>query len=41
MVAWRSGHRIRLRNRRPEFESRRVIRFLGKSIAMLLCINDL
>jgi hypothetical protein len=31
LAAWRRGHRIRLRNRRPGFESRQGVRFLGKS----------
>jgi hypothetical protein len=30
LAAWRSGHRIRHRNRRPGFESRLGIRFKGK-----------
>jgi hypothetical protein len=30
LAAWRSRHRICLRNRRPGFESCHVIRFLGK-----------
>jgi hypothetical protein len=31
LVAWRSGHRIRLRNRRPGFGSRQGLRFIRKS----------
>jgi hypothetical protein len=30
MSAWRSGHRISLKNRRPGFESRQHVSFLGK-----------
>jgi hypothetical protein len=36
LAAWRSGHRIRLRNRRPGFESRQGIRFLWENITMVL-----
>jgi hypothetical protein len=32
---WRSGHRICLRNRRPQFDSRQGIRFFRENIAML------
>jgi hypothetical protein len=41
VAAWRSGHHISLRNRRPGFESRHGRRFFRENIAMLLCINDL
>jgi hypothetical protein len=30
LAAWRSGHHIRFGNRRPGFESRKDIRFLGE-----------
>jgi hypothetical protein len=40
LAAWRSGHRIRLSNISPGFESRQGVRFLGK-VATLLCIIDL
>jgi hypothetical protein len=30
LTAWRSGHTICLRNRRPGFESRKGVSFLGK-----------
>jgi hypothetical protein len=35
LVAWRSGHRIRLMNGRHEFEPRQGVMFLN--IAMYLC----
>jgi hypothetical protein len=38
LAAWR-GHRSRLRDSRPGFESRQGISFLGKT--MLLCVFDL
>jgi hypothetical protein len=38
LAAWRSGHCIRLRNRRRGLESRQGIRFLRENKAMLLCI---
>jgi hypothetical protein len=41
LAAWRSGHLIGLQDSRPGFESRQGIRFLGKNIAMLLCVFDL
>jgi hypothetical protein len=31
LAAWRSGHRIRLMNRRPGFESRQGLIILGKT----------
>jgi hypothetical protein len=31
LAAWRSGHRISLRNKRSEFESRQDVSFLGKT----------
>jgi hypothetical protein len=31
LAAWRSGHRIILRDSRPGFEARQCIRFLGKT----------
>jgi hypothetical protein len=41
LAAWRSGHRIRLRNRRPGFESRQGVRFLGKTSEFCyVCILD-
>jgi hypothetical protein len=40
-AAWRSKHRIHLGNRRPGFESLQCLRFLGGSIARLLCKIEL
>jgi hypothetical protein len=40
LAAWRSGHRIRLRNRRPGFESRQGLRFLG-SLSSAVVYNRL
>jgi hypothetical protein len=39
LVAWRSGHRISLRDSRPGFESRQGIRCFRKNVAMLLCLD--
>jgi hypothetical protein len=37
LAAWRSGHRTRLRNTRPGFESRQGVRFLGKHSNAVFC----
>jgi hypothetical protein len=39
-LAWCSGHRVRLGNRRPGFGSRHGIRFLMEIIAVLLCMYN-
>jgi hypothetical protein len=36
-LPWRSGHRNRLSNRRPGFESRQGVRFFWEYLAMLWC----
>jgi hypothetical protein len=40
LAAWRGGHRIRLTNRRPGFESRHgTYKVVSANIAMLFVIN--
>jgi hypothetical protein len=41
LAEWFSGHRIRLRNIRPGFESRHDIGLLRENIVMLMCTIDL
>jgi hypothetical protein len=38
LAAWLSGQRIRLRDRRPGFESRQGIRFSGKTAIYMPCL---